>query len=168
MKRGRKPGGLSRFKCCECGKVELVRGGSQHFRCHECKTIVFSRRSLGDASASNMVGKAVRNGILRPATDFCCADCGKPATEYDHRDYNEPLRVEPVCRSCNLLRGPAIPRRGYIEWAISKGFAPYRQKARVHQLFVALGKSTDCINALPARIDISHWRQIWPELVDVA
>lgn len=28
--------------------------------------------------------------------------------DYDHRDYTKPLSVEPVCRSCNKLRGPAI------------------------------------------------------------
>jgi formylmethanofuran dehydrogenase subunit E len=41
--------------------------------------------------------------------EFPCRDCGEPSTDYDHRDYNKPLEVEPVCRSCNLLRGPALP-----------------------------------------------------------
>jgi hypothetical protein len=48
---------------------------------------------------------------MRPARDFACADCGKPATDYDHRDYRKPLEVEPVCHSCNLKRGPAKGRR---------------------------------------------------------
>lgn len=61
--------------------------------------------------ARRIVAKAVRNGELRPATGFDCTDCGKPATEYDHRDYRKPLDVEPVCRSCNLKRGPALPYR---------------------------------------------------------
>ena len=30
------------------------------------------------------------------------------ATQYDHRDYNKPLEVTPVCPSCNGKRGAAI------------------------------------------------------------
>lgn len=56
------------------------------------------------------VAKAIRRGQLRRPSEFPCAGCGGPAIEYDHRDYNLPLVVEPVCRSCNLRRGPAIPR----------------------------------------------------------
>jgi len=36
-----------------------------------------------------------------------CVDCGEEAESYDHRDYFEPLKVEPVCIRCNTLRGPA-------------------------------------------------------------
>ena len=46
-------------------------------------------------------------GELLPATAFKCVDCERPATVYDHRDYSKPLAVEPVCRSCNVMRGPA-------------------------------------------------------------
>lgn len=35
-----------------------------------------------------------------------CVDCGKPAQVYDHRDYNQPIKVDPVCQKCNLKRGP--------------------------------------------------------------
>ena len=60
------------------------------------------------------VASAIRSGLLKhPVRDgLRCADCGCAAVEYDHRDYNEPLQVEPVCRRCNLLRGPAKRR----EW----------------------------------------------------
>ena len=37
-----------------------------------------------------------------------CVDCGEEAESYDHRDYFEPLKVEPVCIRCNTLRGPAF------------------------------------------------------------
>jgi hypothetical protein len=37
-----------------------------------------------------------------------CVDCGAPSVVYDHRDYGRPLEVEPVCRRCNRLRGPAV------------------------------------------------------------
>lgn len=36
-----------------------------------------------------------------------CIDCAEPAADYDHRDYDKPLEVEPVCRRCNQKRGPA-------------------------------------------------------------
>ena len=54
------------------------------------------------------VNTAIKKGLL-PKLDGStpCSDCGKPATEYDHRDYEKPLAVEPVCHSCNLKRGPA-------------------------------------------------------------
>jgi DNA-directed RNA polymerase subunit RPC12/RpoP len=55
------------------------------------------------------VYKAVQRGDIQPATDYDCADCGKPAIEYDHRDYAKPLDVEPVCRRCNLRRGAGAP-----------------------------------------------------------
>lgn len=53
------------------------------------------------------VQKAIARGDLRPPTDFACDDCGRPAEMYDHRDYSKPLEVRPVCRGCNVVRGPA-------------------------------------------------------------
>lgn len=54
------------------------------------------------------VAQAIRDGKL-PRLDgtIQCVDCGKPAKNYDHREYARPLDVQPVCRSCNLKRGPA-------------------------------------------------------------
>jgi len=60
--------------------------------------------------ASNQVQKAIREGRLLKPTNYQCADCGKPATQYDHRDYRKPLDVAPVCRSCNIRRGPGLPK----------------------------------------------------------
>ena len=54
-----------------------------------------------------MIARAKRRGDLPPPATQACADCGLPATEYDHRDYRDPLCVEAVCHSCNLRRGPA-------------------------------------------------------------
>ncbi len=45
---------------------------------------------------------------LRQNGNVRCVDCGKKAGHYDHRDYNQPLDVQPVCESCNCRRGPAI------------------------------------------------------------
>ena len=49
-------------------------------------------------------------GRLLRASLMPCADCSEPASGYDHRDYNQPLRVDPVCRRCNYRRGSATPR----------------------------------------------------------
>jgi hypothetical protein len=60
------------------------------------------------AAAVAKVSQAIRKGELKKPTEFKCVDCGKAATQYDHRDYNKPLEVQPVCASCNAMRGPAI------------------------------------------------------------
>jgi hypothetical protein len=54
------------------------------------------------------VRKAVRAGALPPVDTQYCVDCGSFAEMYDHRDYSKPVHVDPVCRRCNIIRGPAI------------------------------------------------------------
>jgi hypothetical protein len=56
-----------------------------------------------------MVQHAVAAGLLPSLRNGTvpCRDCGKPAQAYDHRDYREPLVVEPVCHGCKAKRGPA-------------------------------------------------------------
>jgi hypothetical protein len=58
--------------------------------------------------AYQAVARAVKKGVL-PELDGTvpCVDCGKPAINYDHRDYDSPLDVEPLCSKCNHRRGPA-------------------------------------------------------------
>lgn len=58
-------------------------------------------------AAVRAVAKAINSGVLPPVVGQDCDDCGAPAAQYDHRDYTQPLKVAPVCRSCNLLRGHA-------------------------------------------------------------
>ena len=58
------------------------------------------------AKAGALVHLAVKNGFLSTLDgSVSCVDCGKPAREYDHRDYARPLDVQPVCSRCNHLRG---------------------------------------------------------------
>lgn len=66
-------------------------------------------KRTGSALACQAVATAIRHGKIPPAKTLACTDCSGPAMDYDHRDYNQPLNVEPVCRSCNRKRGPAIP-----------------------------------------------------------
>jgi hypothetical protein len=58
--------------------------------------------------AHQSVARAIRKGLLLHPSRFCCADCGNPASQYDHRDYTKPLEVAPVCAGCNVRRGAAI------------------------------------------------------------
>lgn len=48
---------------------------------------------------------AIASGFLVDPTSCACTDCGKQAECYDHRDYSKPMAVDPVCRSCNNIRG---------------------------------------------------------------
>lgn len=69
------------------------------------------KHKSGAIAATAEVARAVRRGELPKVNTLRCVDCGGQAREYDHRDYNKPLEVEPVCNLCNRQRGPAIPLR---------------------------------------------------------
>lgn len=86
--------------CVVCGR--LARSAGAKF-CEAC--FVGSKPS----SVEYAVVRAVRRGDLRPVRECACVDCGAPARHYDHRDYNKPTEVNPVCVSCNHKRGHAIP-----------------------------------------------------------
>lgn len=75
-------------------------------RCWDCHDLRECIKRWGKGSAHLHVRKAVVAGLLPPAYECECVDCGRPACDYDHRDYSKPLAVEPVCRSCNTKRGP--------------------------------------------------------------
>lgn len=63
---------------------------------------------LTPGKAHNLVHAAIEAGRLPALTGTIkCRDCGKPARVYDHRDYSRPLKVVPVCHSCNTRRGTA-------------------------------------------------------------
>jgi hypothetical protein len=66
------------------------------------------------ANAHSKVWHAVRSGKLKPPHKFKCVDCQRPATEYDHRKYAEPLVVDPVCGTCNRMRGEAMDLREIV------------------------------------------------------
>lgn len=93
--------------CERCGVVDLRGRSSTRRYCAPCLTL--RAFDTGAAQARYAVSRAVARGDLPPAKDCACVDCGKPARDYDHRDNNKPLDVQPVCRSCNKLRGPARP-----------------------------------------------------------
>lgn len=73
--------------------------------------------------AHGAVAKAKRLGLIKPATDYKCVDCGKDAECYDHRDYTRLLCVDPVCRSCNKRRGPADVWPEWFTFEVKKAAA---------------------------------------------
>lgn len=92
--------------CLVCGKDLSARRHRSTLYCHHpCGGIANMRNGAGAARAA--VAREVKSGRLKPAKECTCVDCGKQARDYDHRDYNKPLEVQPVCRPCNKRRGPA-------------------------------------------------------------
>jgi hypothetical protein len=86
-------------KCVVCGGEPY---SARAKFCDDCLT------GSKPASVEYAVLRAVRRGELRPVRECVCVDCGAPARHYDHRDYNKPTEVDPVCVPCNMRRGPAI------------------------------------------------------------
>ena len=67
--------------------------------------------------AHGVLERAILKGKFPRLTEVMipCVDCGERATDYDHRDYRQPLMVVPTCRSCNLLRGAGISGSLHLE-----------------------------------------------------
>ena len=93
-------------KNCNCSIANRDVAAKLCFPCLHA----WGKRS-GATKAHARVHAAISKGLLTKASNCLCVDCGKQARDYDHRDYNKPLDVQPVCRRCNKLRGPAIPAR---------------------------------------------------------
>lgn len=76
--------------------------------CDECNRMRYRALAKIRGPALRAVAKAIQDGRL-PKLDgsIPCADCGEPASVYDHREYAKPLEVTPVCQPCNVRRGPA-------------------------------------------------------------
>lgn len=165
-KRGRKPGSLVRGTCCVCKAVEMTRGTSHMYRCTSCRaagqwTLSHSRSAwYGKEPAGGIINLRVRKGEIPPATSFQCTDCSRPACQYDHRDYNRPLMVDPVCRSCNLRRGPAIPVHGSFHRLVASGSIPYRRRSSVMRIFRTMGLPDDVLVPMPPRLSLDDWRVI--------
>lgn len=93
-------------KCERCGKETLLRWAKGI--CYRCRSWYHDRLKALSQPAHAKVHTAIERGEL-PRLDGSvpCADCGRPAQQYDHREYAKPLEVQPVCRRCNIRRGPA-------------------------------------------------------------
>lgn len=51
--------------------------------------------------AAGKLGWAIRTGTLARIDTCVCSGCGAKAQEYHHMDYNKPLDVVPMCKSCH-------------------------------------------------------------------
>lgn len=67
------------------------------------------------AFAHGLVAKAIKRGFIAALAGHRCADCGEDATIYEHRDYERPLDVVPMCASCNVKRGPAVQLSAFVQ-----------------------------------------------------
>ena len=88
-------------RCQVCGET-ATRCGQWRY----CWSCYRAAQSL-IARARYAVSKAIRQGLLQPASTQYCVDCGGFAFGYEHRDYERPLEVDPICRTCNHKRGSA-------------------------------------------------------------
>lgn len=95
--------------CPSCGD----QAAKYRTTCSGCARarFLFRKFASGQYLAMREVYRARAAGELPPASSLACVDCGAQAAGYDHRDYNAPLAVEPVCRKCNSRRGAAAVRR---------------------------------------------------------
>lgn len=101
----------SKARNCAICDGAIPRGRSHSQYCGlQCATAVSEAR----VGVGNRIAQLVKSGSFLPAKTLLCADCGGPAKEYEHREYLKPLDVVPVCRSCNLRRGPAVDVRPFV------------------------------------------------------
>lgn len=150
---------FKRRTCSDCGAVHEITGGGSRYLCEQCRTNAPASSAWGGAGgahACNMIRRATQDGSLPAPTTLKCVDCGCQATVYDHRDYNKPLEVDAVCQSCNLKRGPAVPRKGFFAHMFTTGHVFYRTRHRMAALFKVMGIEAD-VSELPRRIGMEHW-----------
>jgi hypothetical protein len=114
----------------------------------------------GKNISGQCVAKEISKGLLKHPSNFQCVDCGCKATEYDHRDYNKPLNVDPVCRGCNARRGQAAPLDGFIEKMISLNHRPYKYKIHMLRMAKAMGIEITNHESLPKILSIDIWKSL--------
>lgn len=101
-----KPKGNETFRCIRCNAVFYKRTDRGHGSKRYCLECEHEKEKAMDR-AGYRIKKAIKAGKILPATSYECWDCSEPADRYDHRNYDKPLDVQPVCARCNRRRGPA-------------------------------------------------------------
>lgn len=92
--------------CIDCLEPYQLRSPkSRDIRCSDCATSRYWKMVGYQNAACRLVHAAMRRGDIPAPASLACVDCGAQARDYDHRDYTQPLKVDPVCRSCNVMRG---------------------------------------------------------------
>lgn len=114
-------------KCQRCGDNYIWGSGGAGKRksCPDCYQQ--TNRDPVRSRARSAVAYAVKTGALPSPKTLRCKDCGAQAFCYDHRDYYQPLNVDPVCKRCDKLRGagyPPLPNKyGSRNYAIKQAAA---------------------------------------------
>lgn len=113
--------------CWKCERINVANSIGK--KCHICdaKITEISRKHLSYCSngcgtilsearaiIGSVVSRMISSNEIPKASALKCVDCGKDAFDYDHRYYQEPANVVPVCRSCNIKRGPANDVREFV------------------------------------------------------
>jgi len=111
-------GFVRQLHCGDCG-VDISRHHYHRKYCWDCaakrnrassgRYVKASVKQKTHNTIRNITRAAVKKGVLPHPRTLACLDCGNPAECYDHRDYNKPLAVDPVCRRCNNFRGAGVP-----------------------------------------------------------
>lgn len=94
------------YRCLICYGV-FAREGITRGRKSYCAQCTGTKVVL-QMAAYKAVRQAISKGRLPIPWTQKCVDCGNTARIFDHRNYDRPLEVEPVCTICNQRRGPAI------------------------------------------------------------
>lgn len=141
-------------KCVRCdthlkqGRWPLYHCRSKY--CRDCYIPVTAAKMRASAALKY----AIKAGRLADPKTLMCVDCGSRACGYDHRNYNYPLRVAPVCKSCNWRRGPAMATWGKR----SKHEIPTTIKVRDAQIIREFAKGILSKTSIGARFGVSRER----------
>lgn len=123
-------------------------------KCGRCAGAV----EVSSRKAHLIVKKAMDSGELMPITRYMkCVDCGAPAECHEHRDYNKPLAVEPVCRPCDQKRGPGIPMAEIWQPEMAPKPAPWAQaEHRIREIISHEDWNLSCDNPALLRFAESY------------
>jgi NAD-dependent SIR2 family protein deacetylase len=147
--------------CNFCNKDIVGREPAARF-CFSC--VDGRSKRTGATNAHNAVQKAVKKGILVPAKTLVCIDCGEMADRYDHRDYNKPLDVVPVCRKCNAQRGKATPVLSQtikLSMELITEQITEQQQAALHNAIAKAGSKAKLARLLGvSRAAVTHWKKL--------
>ncbi len=99
---------LVKSTCCVCGRLHddrLENRTNKTFCSYECRYRMSLRKKKQTASPAkikqchNIVYQAIKSGrLLRKP----CEVCGKEESDSHHDDYDKPLDVRWLCRSCHM------------------------------------------------------------------
>jgi hypothetical protein len=129
------------FKCMRCNSQSTRHTQAQDV-CESCQ-----KEHLKEGSkASAILNNYIKKHAFSKATEKLCVDCGCRAHVHDHRDYTKPLEVDPVCFSCNSIRGMALDSK----------LRSFPESSKKNKVLVSVGLTS----AASIRLTIPHWAKL--------